>query len=388
MLDAAGACGSGRALRGDEVVRRRERGPAVLTRPPLVTDPDLVTAEWLTHVLRHDGAIDASTEVDAFVAEDIGTGQVGANVRYRLGYAGNPGPGSVVCKFSSRDPVSAAGGIATLTYETEVAFYRDLADRVAVSRPHCHWADIESGTADVVLVLEDLAPATQADQIVGCTVEQAALAVDEAAALHATCWDDPALTELAWLDRRTQLDLPTVLPPMWKAFVERYESTLDAVTLEEGRRLVASVDAAAANRPGMRTAVHGDFRLDNMLFASAEGGRPITVVDWQTVQLGAGASDVAYFLGSAFAPEVRRDNEEDLVRRYHAALTARGVTGYSFDECFEDYRRSAHACMIMAVFASMLVGRTDRGDTMFMAMANRSAAMAADHDTVGLLTGG
>ena len=35
---------------------------------------------------------------------------------------------------------------------------------------------------------------------------------------------------------------------------------------------------------------------------------------------------------------------------------------------------------LMAVFASMMVGRTDRGDAMFMAMANRSAQMAADLD--------
>ena len=34
----------------------------------------------------------------------------------------------------------------------------------------------------------------------------------------------------------------------------------------------------------------------------------------------------------------------------------------------------------MAVFASMMVGRTDRGDAMFMAMANRSAQMAAELD--------
>ena len=33
-----------------------------------------------------------------------------------------------------------------------------------------------------------------------------------------------------------------------------------------------------------------------MLFGKAAGGRPLTVVDWQTVLLGVGPSDVAYFL--------------------------------------------------------------------------------------------
>ena len=36
----------------------------------------------------------------------------------------------------------------------------------------------------------------------------------------------------------------------------------------------------------------------------------------------------------------------------------------------------------MAVIASMIVGQTDRGDTMFMAMAHRSAAMAIDLDAL------
>ena len=73
--------------------------------------------------------------------------------------------------------------------------------------------------------------------------------------------------------------------------------------------------------PAALTPVHGDFRLDNMLFhPDPTGARPLIVVDWQTVQLGLGPSDVAYFLGNAFDAEVRRGCEEALVRRYHDAL--------------------------------------------------------------------
>ena len=47
----------------------------------------------------------------------------------------------------------------------------------------------------------------------------------------------------------------------------------------------------------------------------------------------------------------------------------------------------AHASLIMAIAASMLVGRTERGDRMFMAMADRSAQLARDVDAFGALTG-
>src|SRR5690242_3202670 len=133
--------------------------------PPLVADPELVTPEWLTHVLQHGGAIGDGTTVSAFDSAPIGSGQVGANIRYSLAYDSEPGPASIVCKFSSRDPQSASTGVQTLTYETEVAFYRDLAHTVDVSRPHCYLASLESGTANVVLVMEDLTPAEQGDQI-------------------------------------------------------------------------------------------------------------------------------------------------------------------------------------------------------------------------------
>ena len=362
------------------------------SRPPLVADPDLVTPEWLTHVLRYAGAIDAATKVSSFEASSIGTGQVGANMRYALSYDRTVprAPATVVCKFSSRDETSAAAGVATLTYETEVAFYRDLAHTVHISRPHCHFAEIRSGTADVVLVMEDIAPAEQGDQIAGGTVQQASFAVEEAARLHGPRWGDPTLEELSWLDRGdTTAGIAALLGTIWEAFVERYRATLDPVTLEAGPQVAALVPELLANRSSPRTPVHGDYRLDNMLFATSGEGRPLTVVDWQTVQLGVGPSDVAYFLGSAFEPGRRRSCERDLLIRYHRALVeGYGVDDYPFDHCWRDYVRSSYGSLLMAVFASMMVGRTDRGDAMFMAMANRSAQMAADLDAPAVIKGG
>lgn len=354
--------------------------------PPLVADPDLVTPEWLTDVLRHGDAIGTDTKVVSFDRESIGTGQIGENVRFTLSYDGEPGPPTIVCKFSSRNAQSAATGVQTLTYETEVAFYRDLAHTVDISRPRCYLAAIEHGTANVVLVMDDLAPAEQGDQIVGCTVAQATLAVDEAAKLHGPRWGDETLRELRWLDRGgTTGGLSSMLGAVWKGFVDRYRSTLHPVTIEVGERLIASTDKLRAHVPAALTAVHSDYRLDNMLFGTEAGGRPLTVVDWQTVQLGLGPSDVAYFLGNAFEPDVRRACEAKLVARYHEALLGYDVSGYSFDQCWEDYRRSSYSSLIMATFASMMVGRTDRGDEMFMAMANRSAAMAYDLDAQSFL---
>jgi aminoglycoside phosphotransferase (APT) family kinase protein len=128
--------------------------------------------------------------------------------------------------------------------------------------------------------------------------------------------------------------------------------------------------------------VHGDFRLDNLLF----GGPRVAVVDWQTVKIGPALSDVAYFIGSALLPEVRRDHEAALVRSYHHQLAEAGVT-LPWDECWADYRRYPFDGLLMGIVASMLVARTPRGDDMFMAMVDRHGRQALDLGSAEFLAG-
>jgi hypothetical protein len=349
--------------------------------PSVIGSAAGVTPAWLTEVLRADGAIGEDSSVVAHRADAIGTGQVGNNVRFTLEYEGVPGPPSLVCKFGSSDPASAAAGVSMKLYETEVAFYRDLAGSLDVSRPYCYFAAVIPGTAEAVVVMEDLAPAVQGDQIEGCSVAEAELAMDEAARLHGPRWGDDALLSIPWLrhDGRGG-GLETALPHVWEAFVARYGSSVEPVTLVAGKELTELGPLLAARQLRVLSPAHTDFRLDNMLFGRGEV-RPLTVVDWQTVALGSGPRDVAYFLGNAFKPEVRRSAERDLVARYHRRLVEDyGVDDFSFEECWNDVVRSSYSSLAMAVFASMTVGRTERGDAMFMAMANRSAQMAADLD--------
>ncbi len=354
--------------------------------PPLVADPQAVTADWLTDVLRFSGAIDAATTVARLAATPVGTGQVGAIVRFQVAYVRGSGPPSVICKFASPDPESASIGVLTRTYETEVHFYTQLAHSVDVVRPRCHFAAVEPGTPRVVVVLDDLSPAVQGDQIAGCTVDEAALAIEQAARLHGPRWADPELATKAWLARPTSLYGFDGLRAVWESFVARYAAMLEDVTMEQGERMLAARAGLASIPPKAVTVVHNDFRLDNMLFDNTPGHPPITVVDWQTVGVGRGPGDVAYFLGSSFPePATRRECEQRLVAAYHEALLSYGVTNYSLEECWDEYRLSSFGSLVMAVFASMHVGRTDRGDRMFMAMANRSARLAADTEAATLV---
>lgn len=341
--------------------------------PTLVTHPDAVTPAWLSEVLGADVADVAGTR--------IGTGQIGMCVRFALDYAGTPGPASVVCKFGSPDPTSAAAGVTSGTYEREVAFYTELAPTLDVARAHCWYAAVTPGTADTVVVLEDLAPAEQGDQVAGAPLVDVALAVEQAARLHGPRWADPTLADVPWMGPPFTVDHAS-WEFLWMVFCDWHD--LDPVTLAAGR---AMIDTWGWQSALPDTVVHGDFRLDNLLFRS-EPERQVTVADWQTVRRGPGLEDVAYLIGTSFAdPDERRAHERDLVAGYHRTLTGYGVD-LSFDDCWEEYRRHAFAGLAMAVVAGVTVGRTDRGDAMFKAMATRSAQMAADLGTAELLAGG
>lgn len=359
------------------------------SEPRLIADPEKVDSRWLTEVLRHSGAVQNPVRVVGFDAEQIGTGQVGCNVRYRLTYDREcTGPPSVVAKFASRDESSRSAGVQTLTYETEVWFYSDIAPTVDVSRPHCHFAAVEAGTPNVVLVLEDMEPAEQGDQLTGCTKIEADLAVTEAARLHGPRWGDAALLDIPLLaDKMSSTPaMVSAFALFWPPFHQRYGELLSEQSVEVGTRMASSQGGWLAGEYDCLTVCHADYRLDNMLFAQPGHPRPLTIVDWQTARLGVGTSDISYFMGAAMHPTSRRECEEAFVSRYHEALGHYGVSAYSLDQCWDDYRRYSFGGFFMAVFASMVVQRTDRGDAMFMTMANGAAAQAVDLDAFEFLS--
>ena len=350
-----------------------------------VWDPDQVGPEWMTAVLDAGGGLGGGrvTEIEG---TPIGTGQVGCNIRYRLTYdRPGGGPPSVVVKFASRSQTSRAAGVQTLTYETEVAFYRDLATTVEVCRPRCYFADVQPGTANVVLVLEDV-DAVPGDQLAGCAPDAVVPVMEQAARLHGPRWADPTLLDLPWLAARAAdpPDVGAIVALLWPEFCQRYRAQLTEESLEVGERL-ARPSTWLSDDPGPLTLCHSDFRLDNLLFGDPAGSRPVIVVDWQTVRLGSGVSDVSYFLSGALNPLDRRRVEQDMVRTYHERLCAYAIGDYPLERCWQDYRRHSFSGFFMAVAASMMVERTERGDQMFVTMANGAAAQAVDLGATELL---
>jgi len=361
-----------------------DEGASGRSGPAIADAPDLLTAGWLTEALRAGGHLEPDRTVVGVSAAPVGTGQMCDSVRLRLEVDGpTTAPVTLVAKLPAADETSRATALALRSYENEVRFYQQLAADLPMRTPAVFHADIDTETASFVLLLEDLAPATQGDQLAGCTPEVAQVAVDELVRLHAPRWDDPALAEIEWLhrDRATnQQFLLMLLPTLWAGFVDRYQGELGPEVHRAGGELFGRLEAYVLAETEPWSIIHGDYRLDNLLFDPSPGGTPIAVVDWQTCTHGPPLGDVAYFVGAGLDAPTRRTVEEQLVRGYHAGLLAAGVDGYGWDACWHDYRRGTWVGLVMAVAASMLVERTDRGDQMFLTMAARHAQHALDLD--------
>jgi Phosphotransferase enzyme family len=348
---------------------------------PLVHGAADITAAWCDAALagRLDGA-----HVTAVRQQPVGTGQVADTLRLHLEYdRHDAGPSTLIAKVPATEEVSRDAARHTRTYEIEASFYRDLAPTLPVRTPECWFAHHDPMTDAYVVVLEDVSPAEQGDQMRGCPVDDIAAAIDELALLHGPRWGDPTLRDIGWLHRTgpDALDgLVTLVSSTVAPFEAHYIERLDADTIGVVDRLVPHLDAYLRYRPEPWTIVHGDFRADNLLF----GGGRVVVVDWQTVGLGPGPADLAYLLGASLTPDDRRLHESALVDRYVEGLVAQRVP-VERDDVWQLYRRFAFGGLIMAIVASALVRRTERGDDMFVTMAVRHARQALDLDSEALL---
>jgi hypothetical protein len=342
---------------------------------------ETIDADWLTERLREAGH--ATARVRDFTSTRVGTGQIGKCIRFGLDVEGGSAqtPRSLIGKFPSDDPVSRQTGVLLRNFIKEVSFYRELDSRLTISTPRCYYAAIEGEGPEFALLLEDLAPAEQGDQLTGCSVEVARAAVVELVGLHAPSWCDQALRGIDWLGEPNETTAELVRA-LYRAqlpgFLQRYAGRLapdEAAIIE---RVADSKGPPFEILSDPFSLVHVDYRLDNLLIDSRTKPPRISVVDWQSITLGNPLADVAYFMGAGLLPDERRRAENDIVRAYHDALGRAGVENYPFERCWLDYRRGSFAGFAVTVVASMMVQQTERGDAMFVAMARRHSRHALD----------
>ncbi|CAN5397550.1 phosphotransferase [soil metagenome] len=349
------------------------------TTAAIPAGPTEVTRDWLTSVL--------GVDVTAASVTPVGTGQTGATYRVALTYgAPTDLPATLIVKLPSQD--EAVRERVALGYKSEHSFYTEVADTLAMPLPHCYHCEIDRNGADFVMLLADLAPAVQGDQLLGCSVAEARLAAQALAGLHGPRWCDPAwLTFTGATMPRPDADFArglgeiavmaadTTLGKLGERMSQQDRDTLTATAALVGTWLLLEPDRFSL--------LHGDYRLDNLLF-DPERTR-VTVVDWQTLTVGLPARDLAYFTGTSLVPELRADAEQSLVVDYHRELLGHGVSDYDADECWRDYRLGMPQVPLITTFGFAFSAATERGDDMVLTMLERGCRAIRELGTLELI---
>jgi aminoglycoside/choline kinase family phosphotransferase len=264
-------------------------------------------------------------------------------------------------------------------YAREAGAYRDLLPGAGLATPRCHAiVDTDDGP---VLVLDDLADHHVADQLTGATPAQAFAAADFLGDLHARFWDAPALAACAWLPGPIDAVVTMyehLFAMMWGDFCAMAADFVPAADLRAAEHAVARfADVCAAFGTAPPTFLHGDYRLDNLLFA-ADG--TVAAIDWQLAAWGRGAYDLAFFASGSVDDALLAEIEPELLARYHDRLVANGIEHYALDACRHDYLGGLVMNLPNPVTALVAVPPgNERGARLLRENARRALATAARH---------
>jgi hypothetical protein len=351
-------------------------------------EPSDIDAGWMTAALERGGVARGATVTELAFTGFVGTGQMSRNGRFALTWDEPEGrPVTVMGKFPSLDETCRTAAFQGGAYRKEYLFYAELAATVDVRSPRCWFAGYDDERADCVLLLEDLVDSRGGDHLAGITDDEVSLAVEQAVALHAPRWGDPALAGHPAFPA-TAAERAARLGEFFPMFVEgclaQHPDRFDDDVTGLLRRFGTVIGRWSLGTGSPATLVHGDFRPDNFLFGRNASAPPLAIVDWQTYTAVAGPTDLAYLLGGSFEAEPRRRLEAATVEEYRARLAAAGID-YPAADCWRDYRwGSLHGVMI-AVTALLVAARTERGDEVLTLMAERHARHALELDALGVV---
>ncbi len=347
----------------------------------LITDPNALTPARLTELLRAAGHLAAGEVTSVHLAssaERLVSNTFFLEVAYSES-AAPPLPGRLFFKVTKPHLVMRG---------KEVSFYHRVAGRKAhLPVPRAFSAVFCPESKREHVLLEDLSPTHHGGSVWPTLpdAEQMVQLVDALAELHTVWWEEPSLLE----------DLGHSLE--WEAVAALFAEDNDSLA-RMLRSLADSLPHAQADlfrRVYQRfprvywerryprrhlTLVHGDAHAWNALYPAAPGGR-VHLIDWQCWDLCLGARDMAYLVGLRWTQELRRRHERDLLHRYHDRLLAGGVTGYTWEDCWQDYRLMClYNCYLPACFYHKRFGEAG-----MWRMIEESVGTAADLECLELL---
>lgn len=341
----------------------------------MLTSVDDIDHLWIEGIFAQAGI--EVPRITKVATHPIGHGNMSETVRVDLTYHGEAGaaPRSVVCKFHARDDHRMQVAALYGPYRREAESYALLGAQPPLRVPRLYHARVSSDDRESNLVFEDLSSFCEpGDQLAGCGIAEAKGVMVELSALHRRFWNAAQLSAAPWTAS------PSELPAQGAAILhQRYAGLLSDEEFETIDSSLRLIDEWLATAPRTVTFIHGDPRVDNIMFDRRD---PASVraylIDWQGARTGDAQSDVAYFLSSSVSPEDRRACEHELVSA-HAAAIAEVEPSYTPEAAFAAYRRNIVSGLHMTLVATCVIPfSTPHVDRLLTTLARRNCAAIRD----------
>ncbi len=312
----------------------------------LITSLDQVTIEWLTGVLQRNGLL-RGAEV-AGISLETGESSFSITAHLQISYTrGSNAPDRLFLKFSKpQNPVSNP------ERGWEVLFYRLVAPRTPGPLLRCYDAAFSPESGRLHLLLEDVSDTHYSEppsQLPPARMHCEQI-VQALADIHAAWWQSPpwevigsSLPDRVEVDRRIQ---------EVSERVGRFENFLNDRLSLQRRNIYREVLEALPNLykrltfGNAYTVIHDDIHIGNVLYPRIPTVDTVRLIDWQTWHIDLAAKDLAHMMAIFWFPEQRKALERLLLENYYERLCADGVTDYSWEQLWNDYR----LCVIRKLF--------------------------------------
>jgi thiamine kinase-like enzyme len=230
----------------------------------------------------------------------------------------------------------------------EISFYTTILPPAHdLPVPRCYYAEWDADTHHAALLLADLSQSHfQRPLPLPPALSQCQCIVESLARTHAQWWDHPQLGKTIGAPltpdeadaslNRLEASFPhfmdylgdTLLPAQRSA----YEQILASSFLQRrAQRLQAQQTL---------TLIHGDAHTNNLMLPYDHTHGQAILIDWHRWSIDVPLYDLAFLIALHWSAERRAMLEQPLLRHYYEHLLRHGVTAYSWEDCWNDYRAS------------------------------------------------
>ncbi|MEM9220783.1 MAG: phosphotransferase [Pseudomonadota bacterium] len=319
---------------------------------------------WLTEVLRQSGDAGDASVTDIKIEPLRHQGRSSLLFRCTPAFDKNTSTelSSLIFKCPTEDK-QIRGKLSKFDgYRREVNFYK--ADILAgkVWAPKIYYCNESGDLNPKGILMEDLGRG-RIGSIFNSHADDASVAIDALAHMHASFWESPLLARLPWLVRFNNTSALEGAAQTFASSLQVVRRTfgniLSTYTLRIAEAWVANFDAALDAMARLPvTLVHGDAHPGQMFFPTREQRR-FYLVDWQNATAASGAVDVARFLVMGLKADLRQKFEQDLVARYLGHLYRAHVTQIQAEEFWLHIRLSNLWNLFLNVLAVAESGQDD-----------------------------